>query len=612
MRFFRIVLFASLMLPVLLSAEKITINFNNTPIRDVIRFVAKETHKNILITDKISGTVNFISETPIDKRELIPFLTQILQNRGYTIVDGGNGYMMVTRAANAKKNASPDTHADAGMVTKIIRVHYIKPSDAVQKLRYLSSQFASLTFDNKKGVIIMTDYPKHIKSFEKTLAKIDRPMKKEIRFISLDNADAATAVKELTAIFKAMNDTFRFPVTLSADAKSNKIIVIADAHDIDEAARIVRRFDSQNRAKEVMSDVVFLNNAEATATVKILTGLMKSFDKETQQHISVQAKEDINAIAITGTPQAVKLITKVIKKLDIEQQQVYVKAHIYEISQRKVKQLGVRWGLTGGTIDGNTLLTSVFNMGGSSYVLPAFLSDAINLEQGNTALAVGAIIDLLKQNGAVNVVSEPNILCINNKKSTVYVGKTISILTSTVQGNQTTDLARNTYSREDIGLTLEVKPQIASDHKVLMEVKTKIEDIDQADTQAVDRPTTLKREVNTVSIVRDGESVIIGGLLKDYYSKGVTKVPLLGDIPVVGELFTSTNDTKDQINVVVVLTPYIIKNSQSLADIQKKIAETDKLKAQLAEILGRKLQERKKQFDKDETESVPGDVFNRK
>ncbi|WP_457595724.1 secretin N-terminal domain-containing protein [Hydrogenimonas sp.] len=604
-------LFAFLLLPVLLLAESVTINFNNTPIKDVIRFVAKETHKNILMTDKISGTVNFVSETPIDKSELIPLLTQILQNRGYTIIDGNNGYMMVTRAANAKKLASPDEKAEAGMVTKIIRVHYVKASDAVQKLRYLSSQFASLTFDNNKNVIIMTDYPRQIKNFETTLRKIDRPMQKEVRFVSLENADAATAVKELTTIFKALNTTFRFPVTLSSDAKSNKIIVIADAHDIARAVELVRKFDRQNRMKEIVSDVIFLDNAEATATLKILNGLMKSFDKQTQSQVSMQAKEDINAIAITGTPQAVKLMTKVIKKLDIEQQQVYVKAHIYEISQRKLQNLGVRWGMTGGTVNGNTLLTSVFNMGGSSFVLPAFLSDAINLEEGKTALAVGAMIDLLKQNGAVNVVSEPNILCLNNKKSTVYIGKTISILTSTVQGNNAQDLARNTYSREDIGLTLEVKPQIASDDKVLLEVKTKIEDIDQANTKEVDRPTTLKREVNTVSIVRDGESVIIGGLLKDYYAKGVTKVPLLGDLPFLGPLFTSTNDTKDQINVIVILTPYIIKNSQSLAEVQEKIAESEKLKAQLAEILGRKLEERKADFDKDEKESVPGDVFQR-
>ena len=611
MRFFRYFMFLALLVPMGLMAEKITINFNNTPIKDVIRFVAKETRNNILITDKISGTVNFVSEEPIDKEELIPLLTQILQNRGYTIINGNNGYMMVTRAANAKKMASPNENAEAGMVTKIIRVHYIKASDAVQKLRYLSSQFASVTFDNNKNVIIMTDYPKQIKNFEKTLHKIDQPMRKEIRFISLTNADAVSAVKELNTIFKALNTTFRFPVTLSADEKSNKIVVIADSHDIAKAVDIVRKYDSQNRTKEMTSDVIFLNNAEATATVKILTGLMKSFDKETQAHVSVQAKEDINAIAITGTPQAVQLITKVIKKLDIEQQQVYVKAHIYEISQRKMENLGIKWGAVAGGIVGNVLLTGQMNMGGDVFTLPDILRGALNLDEIDANVAVGAIIDLMKQNGAVNVISEPNILCLNNKKSSVYIGKTISILTSQSTGDQTTSTTRNTYAREDIGLTLEIKPQIASDNKVLMEVKTKLEDIDQSSTKVADRPTTFKREVQTVAIVRNGENVIIGGLLKDYYSKGETKVPLLGDLPVLGSIFTSKNNIKDQINVIIVLTPFIVKNSQSLAEIQMKIAKTEELKADLAKILEKRLEERKSSFNRDENESVPSDVFNR-
>ncbi len=603
--------FAALLIPALLAADAITVNFKETPIADVIRFVAKQSGQNILIPYKISGTVNFVSQHPIDKQDLIPLLTQILLNRGYTLVDTKKGYLTVTRAANAKRLATPERNNEAGMVTRIIPVHYIKARDAVQKLRYLTSQFAAVTYDDKKNIVILTDYPQKIEIFEKTLHSIDHPMQKRIRFIPLTNADAAAAAKELNTIFKALAETFRFPVTIKADAKSNKLILIADRHDIDKAAKIVEDYDAQNSAKKVVSDVIFLNNAEAAATVKIINGLLKSFDKQTQQHLAIEAKEDINAIAVTGSSEAVKLITKVIKKLDIEQEQVYVKAHIYEISQRKVQNLGVRWGMTGGTLTDNTLITSVFNMGGSSFVLPAFLSDAIKLEEGKTALAVGAMIDLLKQNGAVNVVSEPNILCINNKKSSVYVGKTISILTSTVQGNQTTDLARNTYSREDIGLTLEVKPQIASDDKVLMEVKAKVEDIDQANTKEVDRPTTLKREVSTVSIVHNGESVIIGGLLKDYYAKGVNKVPLLGDLPFLGALFTSTNNTKDQINLIVVLTPYIVKNSASLAKIQEQIAKKEELKAKLAEILGKKLQARNRRFEKEEKHRVQHDIFNR-
>jgi general secretion pathway protein D len=581
----------TLILPFLLQAEEITLNFNNTPIEDVIRFVAKQTHKNILITDHVSGNVNFISETPIDKDDLLPLLTQILQNRGYTIVED-NGYLLVTRAANAKKLAKPKK-SDAGMVTKVLHVHYLKASNAVQKLRYLSSQFASITFDNEKNIIVMSDYPNHIQNFEATLKKIDQPIHKDVRFIPLKNADAQVALKDLNAIFKALSTTFRFPVTLNADAKSNQIILIADTHDINKSVEIIQEYDRKNRAKEVISRVVFLNNAEAQTTVKIINGLLKSFDKETRAHIAVQAKEDINAIAITGTAQAVEMMTSVIKKLDIEPQQVYIKAHIYEISQNRLNNLGAKWGLAGGAVAGNALLTSLFNLGGSSFVLPTSLSSTIDFGTTSKAVAVGALIDLLKQYGAVNVVSEPNILCINNKKSTVYIGKTISILTSQATGDSTTSITRNTYSREDVGLTLEVKPQIASDNKVLMEVKTKIEDIDRSTTLTADRPTTLKREVNTISIVQDGESVIIGGLLKDYYSKGVNKIPILGDIPFLGGLFRSTNENRDQINVVVMLTPYIIKNSQSLSQIQEEIAKTEELKAQLTHVLQEELEKRK-------------------
>ncbi len=601
MRFSKIFLKTVLLLPLLLNAEKITVNFNDTPISDVIRFVAKQTNKNILITDKITGKVNFISEEPIDKNELLPLLTQILQNRGYTVVDGNNGYILVTRAANAKKLATPEEKkAEAGMITKIIAVHYIKAANAVQKLRYLSSQFASVTFDNNKNLIIISDYPKHLKNFETTLKKIDKPIRKEIRFVSLDNADAETAKKNLDNTFKALTGAFRFPIYISADEKSNKIIVIADSYDIDKAVEIIKKYDRQNSSKEVASDVIFLNNAEASDTLKIVNGLIKSFDKQTQTQVSIQAKEDINAIAITGSPKAVKLISQVIKKLDIEQQQVYIKANIYEISQNKLNNLGIKWGLAGGTSSGNMIATSIFNMGGSSFVLPTTLANTIDFGTTTKGVAIGAIIDLLKQNGAVNVVSEPNILCINNKKSTVYVGKTISILTSQATGNDTTSLTRNTYSREDIGLTLEVKPQIASDNKVLIEVKTKIEDIDRSSTVAADRPTTLKREVNTVSIVNDGESVIIGGLLKNYYSKAVTKIPVLGDLPFLGGLFRSTSENSDQVNVIVILTPYIVRNSGSLAEIQQKIAKSEELKARLAKILEKELEKGSKKSEGDE------------
>ncbi len=594
MKFIKNLLFAVIVITVSLHAEeKIRLDFKKTPIEDVIHFVAKETGLNILITGRISGKVDFISEKPISKKDLIPLLDEILRQKGYTIIPSTNGeYYLVTRAANAKKYSN--VNKEGGMKTAILEVHHLRASEAVQKIRYLLSPFASISADNKKGVVILTDYPDRIEAVRKILSKIDRPMKKRVEFYPLKNASAPTAARELQNILKAMQGSFAYPVTVKGDEKSNQIIIIADENDIGRVLKIIENYDNHHTSYRLTSRVIYLNNAEAKATVKILSGLMKSFDKETRSKISFQAKEDINAIVLAGTKEAVDMIEKIIHKLDIEQQQVYVKAHIYEISKRKLENLGIKWGAVGGGIAGNTLLTGEINMGGSPFVLPSVLQGLLSTDNIEANVAVGAIIDLLKQNGAVNVISEPNVLCLNNKKSSVYIGKTISILTSTVQGNQTTDLARNTYSREDIGLTLEVKPQIASDNKVLMEVKAKLEDIDQASTKLADRPTTFKREVQTVAIVRNGENVIIGGLLKDYYSKGETKVPMLGDLPLLGPAFRSKNDIKDQINVIIVLTPYIVKDSGSLAAIQEKIAKAEKLKADLAMVLEHRLKEQKK------------------
>lgn len=575
------------------AGEGIRLDFKKTPIEDVIQFVAKETGLNILITGRISGKVDFISEKPIPKKDLIPLLDEILRQKGYTIIPSSNGgYYIVTRAANAKKFSN--VNQKGGMKTVILEVHHLRASEAVQKLRYLLSQFASVSADNKKGIVVLTDYPDRIEAAQKILKKIDRPMKKEVKFYPLKNAAAPMAARELQGIVKAMQDSFSYPVTIKGDEKSNQIIIIADKNDMDKVLNIVENYDQHHTPYQLTSRVIYLNNAEAKDTVKILSGLMKSFDKETRSKISFQAKDDINAIVLAGTKETVDMMEKIVRKLDIEQQQVYVKAHIYEISKRKLENLGIKWGAVGGGIAGNTLLTGEINMGGTPFVLPSALQGLLSTDNIEANVAIGAVIDLLKQNGAVNVISEPNVLCLNNKKSSVYIGKTISILTSTVQGNQTTDLARNTYSREDIGLTLEVKPQIASDNKVLMEVKAKLEDIDQASTKLADRPTTFKREVQTVAIVRDGENVIVGGLLKDYFSKGETKVPLLGDLPLFGPAFRSKNNIKDQINVIIVLTPYIVKNSGSLAAIQEKIAQAEKLKADLAMILEHRIEEQKK------------------
>ena len=186
---------------------------------------------------------------------------------------------------------------------------------------------------------------------------------------------------------------------------------------------------------------------------------------------------------------------------------------------------------------------------------------------------LGVSLDFLETNGAAEVLSEPSILCVNNKESTIYVGETRSILTSTTTtsvGGQASN-----YTRQDIGLTLTVKPRLSTDNKVSLDVKATLEGI-KADTGA-GTPTTTKRNVTTTAIVNGGEEVIIGGLIKNDESANRSKIPFLGDIPFLGGLFRGDSYTGSKTNLVIILTPYIVENSDDLGSLKQKLTELDGL-----------------------------------
>jgi len=208
--------------------------------------------------------------------------------------------------------------------------------------------------------------------------------------------------------------------------------------------------------------------------------------------------------------------------------------------------------------------------------------------------ALGAKLDILSQNGGAQILSEPSILCTNNKEASIYVGQTQSILTSTAKGNNAQDLTRNTYSREDIGITLKVKPRLSSHNKVNLNVETIIEDILGSSGSTADRPTTTKRKVLTNAIVNNGETIIIGGLIKSSHGKSVTKVPILGDIPILGELFKSTANAKSEVNVVIYLTPYIVRRSGDLKKLKELLVELDGLQTKYNGLVHKGLNNRSK------------------
>ena len=228
----------------------------------------------------------------------------------------------------------------------------------------------------------------------------------------------------------------------------------------------------------------------------------------------------------------------------------------------------------------------------------------------SSAFALGATINFLQSNGAAKSISNPSILCVNNKESSIYVGKTISISTGTISNANLGSGLTSSFKREDVGLTLKIKPRVSSKDKVTLEVETILENVlDDGSKNATGQPVTSKEEVKTQAILRHGESIIIGGLVKNYKRTSVSKIPLLGDIPWVGEyLFSSKSESQTEDNLVVMLTPYVIDKSEELSKLQKDLGILARLQEEYNIKAFEHLEDKQKKKKKEKKDDVE-DLF---
>ena len=420
----------------LFANDEININFKDLKIMDFIKITSKILNKNILITQEIEGNVNFVSNKPLNKNELIKILNYVLEDKGYNLVLNDDIYRVVK----------------------------------------LNNELPIL--DNKIDLTI------------------DDPIKKEIKIFPLKNTEASNVIKIVDSIIsKNIYVNPNNKPLISIDEDSNSIIVKAPIEEIDE--------------------------------IKLL-----------------------------------------IEELDVEKAQVYVQARIIELNDELVNQIGVSYGIFAGSANNNGLTTfsSSLNKGN----IPTFSVEGLTIPDISSGLALGATLNLLRQNGALDIVSEPSILAINNKESSIYVGETISIKTSSsVTDGGTT---RENFQREDVGLTLKVKPRISNETKVTLEINTILEGVKTTQTISGNADTS-KKEVKTTAILNNGESVIIGGLIENKTEITNQKVPVLGDIPLFGELFKNSVSNNKKNNLVVIITPYLIPKTKDITFIRNKLSE---------------------------------------
>jgi general secretion pathway protein D len=599
----------------------VEVNFRDLDIMDFIRLVSNVLNKNIMFQDTIVGKVEFASSTPIGKQDLPLMLQSVLATKGYTIVDHGT-YMEVVRNNIASQYNLPlMVKPDASytqMVTQTIKIKGLNVDEVINKIRHLASIAAKFVSVRETNMLVITDFPKNIETIKKVISLMEQNVASEVAFIKMYNANIEQTFPMLQSILRSVfNERIESEkVMLYENRADNGVIAVGSSENIKRLQEIITNLDKGQESFQMVTRVIQLNNTEAKNVHKIISELISSnalnitapasntiiSGNQTVVQNSVRAvssnkpilslDEASNSIVVLASQKDHEIIKDIINELDKEQKQVYVKARIIEISEAASQRVGVQYGLEGGAATSDGLYTFAMNMGGSALALSPILSSVINLEDIKSGLAFGASIDFLKTNGAANIVSEPSLLCVNNIESKIYVGQTQSIITSATNSDSTTDLTRNTYTREDIGLTLQVKPRIANDGKVTLQIEAVVEDVLDGSGGSSGMPTTTKREVTTTAIVKHGESVIVGGLIRNKDTENNDKVPLLGDIPLLGRLFTHSTDINDQLNIVIILTPYIVNSSSELSQLRAQLSELDLLQETFSKQLQNELKKK--------------------
>jgi general secretion pathway protein D len=558
--------------------EKININFKDLKIMDLVKITSKIIDKNILITEDIKGNVDFVSNKPVNKDELIKILGFVLEDKGYSLVQSDEMLRIVKLNESANSNLPIANNSPKDdlywMVTEVFTVKDTDVDYVASKIRHLVSKEGKLVTNKDSNALVITDFKDNIETVKQVVNIMTSGADKDTVIVELKNIDASDAKKNLDAIAKSkFNDKVETQKVSIIDNKDNKsVVIIGEKSNINYLARYIKNVDSNSSLVKREVKVFSLKNVDAVNVIKILDSIVgkKTYSDPNSKPL-VSADEESNAIVVMGPSDELEYISKLVDELDKEKGQVYVQARIIEVNDELVDNIGVQYGIFGGTSGSNGLATFSSNLNGGSNSI-SLVKDAIGLDIPDikSGLALGASLNLLKQNGALDVVSEPSILAVNNKESSIYVGEKISIQTSSSITDGGTE--RTNYQREDVGLTLKVKPRISSESKVTLEISTLLEGIKTTQTTS-GNPDTLKKEIKTTAILNNGESVIIGGLIENKNESTTQKVPLLGDIPLVGTLFTNDSTTMKKNNLVVIITPYMIPKAKDITYVRDQLAE---------------------------------------
>ncbi|MDH5633658.1 MAG: type II secretion system secretin GspD [Gammaproteobacteria bacterium] len=594
-------------------------NFQDADVKAVIKTISQITGKNFILDPRVKGKISIISAKPVSKKAAYRIFLSALRAQGFTISELDQNTVKIIPVGEGKQDAGRFYSRWQGeqMVSQVVVVQHGNATELVPLLRPLMAPTSQLSAYTPANALIITDYASNIGTLMDLLKEIDQPVSTDVTIIPLEHASALD-MAELVSQLMAQHSGGGAPgipkgaaavgsvdarTSIVPDLRTNSLLVRSDnPGSVAQIRKLIERLDVPAKT-EGNTRVIYLKNAEAKKLADILRGLLEAGAiagapssggprgrPGTAQAAPagapksmIQADEDTNSLIINASDAVYNNLRGVIDKLDARRAQVFVEALIVEISSKDAIELGFQWmggrqaGNQGGVIGGmanygNPSIAAASvdptALGASNGLTLAYLGPEIILPDGRIIRGLGGLARALETANQANILSTPTLLTLDNAEAKIVVGQNVPFLTgsfsNTGAGGGTGGSVNpfQTIERKDVGLTLEIKPQITEGGGVKMEIKSEVSSVNSAATGLAQDLITNKRTLETTVVIEDRSTVVLGGLIEDTADEGSQGVPILSRIPILGWLFKYQKKEKNKTNLMVFLKPTIIRDAK--------------------------------------------------
>ena len=597
--------------------DRVVLNFINADIPSVIKAVGELTGKNFIIDPRVKGTVIITSARPVPRSQVYPILLSALRMQGFSAIEGDNVVKIVPEA-EAKQNFSVTrgkqlNESGDRIITQVYPLQYESAVQLMPVLRPLIGPNNAIAVLPSSNTLVITDYADNVRRLNAVIEAVDQPSANDTELIKLNHVSAVDVAQSLGRLMSdgaAGGLPGGSRLLIVPDMRSNSLLVRSDNPARIQTLRgLVAGLDVPGAAGGNIH-VVYLRNAEAARLAETLRGILSgevpaalaatpvsSMSSGTAgaattasvgSSVSGSAGGDIvladpatNSLIIRAPDVTYNSLRAVIDKLDARRAQVFIEALIVEVAAEKAAEFGVQWmdlsrlydsgtNFIGGTNfgargTGTNIIDAAANLGSLSEGLNVgVVQGTINVPGIGVVTNLGALVKALEADANSNILSTPNLLTLDNEEAKIVVGQNVPFITGSYAqtGTTTTVAPFQTIERSDVGLTLRVRPQVSEGGSVKLQIHQEVSNLSSSTAQAADLITNT-RSIDSTVLVDDGQIIVLGGLISDLTDGGVEKVPLLGDIPLIGYLFKYEKRKRVKTNLMVFLRPYVLRDANS-------------------------------------------------